>query len=131
VIEVKVKWEEKMAAVRKSIETATFKNLRAAGFQIMRTAQASLRKEAGPSRPGEPPHTHRGYQLARAIQYEAEGEDHVIIGPQFSKVNLVGKAHEFGGEFRGEEYPARPFMEPALESNLDRLASGWSGSVFE
>jgi hypothetical protein len=34
-----------------------------------------------------------------------------------------------GGEFRGHEYPERPFMAPALEKNLDRFAGDWAGSI--
>jgi hypothetical protein len=34
-----------------------------------------------------------------------------------------------GGEFRGHEYPERPYMAPALEKNLDRFAGDWAGSI--
>ena len=47
---------------------------------------------------------------------------HEIAGP-------VGMAHEFGGEFRGDEYPPRPFMGPALEKVKPGLPRFWSGSV--
>ncbi len=41
----------------------------------------------------------------------------------------AGNAHEFGGKFRREHYPKRPFMGPALEKVKDRLPPMWAGSI--
>jgi hypothetical protein len=54
-----------------------------------------------------------------------------LIGPMASLVGEAGRAHELGEEFRGHEYPERPFMAPALEKNLDRFAGDWAGSIGE
>jgi hypothetical protein len=53
----------------------------------------------------------------------------VVIGPDYQNVGQSGAAHEFGGHFRHENYPRRPFMGPALEKVKDRLPSFWAGSV--
>lgn len=68
--------------------------------------------------------------MRRALRF-AVSKEGAIIGPRASVVGEAGQAHEFGGEFRGGEFPARPFMAPALENNLDRFAGTWSGSIGE
>ena len=52
-----------------------------------------------------------------------------VIGPRASVVGDVGKGHEFGGEFRGEDYPERPFMGPALEETEDTFGNSFAGSL--
>ena len=54
-----------------------------------------------------------------------------VIGPTASVAGQVGGAHEFGGQFRGDQYPERPFMFPALERALPRFAGQWKGSIGE
>ena len=79
--------------------------------------------------PGTPPNTRRG-QLKRSIVYAMDKQRGVaLIGPDFDIVGVAGKAHEFGGRFRRERYPKRPFMGPALEKVKDRLPSLWANSV--
>jgi hypothetical protein len=57
------------------------------------------------------------------------GKQSVVIGPDYVVAADSGMAHEFGGKFRHERYPKRPFMGPALEKVKDRLPSFWAGSV--
>jgi hypothetical protein len=52
-----------------------------------------------------------------------------VIGPRESVVGDVGRAHEFGGEFRGEDYPERPFMTPALDETEEAFGSSFAGSL--
>lgn len=127
-ISVSVKTEFNAAPVEKAVEKATFRNFSHAAASISKDVKSTLEKAAGPSAPGTPPHTHKGQFLRRAIRYAADKEG-AVIGPMASIVGQAGAAHEFGGEFRGADYPERPFMEPALERALPRLAEGWSGSV--
>lgn len=110
-------------------ERAARRTFARAAYRIMRDAKASIERSADPSSPGDPPHTRRG-QLRRAIRYDAT-KDGAVIGPLASMVGDAGAAHEFGGEFRREQFPARPFMGPALERELDNFAGEFAGSIGE
>lgn len=124
------KVENKLDRVRQAAEKGAFRSFSRAAFAIRQTAIDSIEQASGPSAPGEPPHTHRRMFLRRAIRYAANREG-AVIGPRHSVVGAAGEAHEFGGEYRGNEYPARPFMFPALQANLDRFAGSWAGSIGE
>ena len=100
-----------------------------------RQAQASIEPERGPSRPGQPPHTHtatrtkkgkpRGKgRLPKAILYAVETDpDRVVIGPSKNLIGTVGQAFEHEGEvqYKGRNYPPRPFMAPALALEAPKL----------
>ncbi|MBI1374493.1 MAG: hypothetical protein GC159_17385 [Phycisphaera sp.] len=111
---------------------ASIESLSRAGGAIRLVAMRSIRKrprKAKPSEPGTPPVT-RTNRLRRAILYAVEKtKQRVVIGPSHDAVADVGRAHEFGGKFRQEQYDARPFMGPALEQTKDRLPKQWEGSV--
>ena len=47
--------------------------------------------------------------------------DAVLIGPAASLIGSVMAAHEFGGRFRGRQYPKRPLMGPSLEQSKQHL----------
>jgi len=69
-------------------------------------------------------------QLPRAIVYDNDKEsDTAVIGPRESVVGTSGEAHEFGGDYKGQDFPERPFMGPALDKNIDRFASSFAGSI--
>ena len=115
--------------VEKAVKAASFGNLGHAGGAIRLAARRSIKKRKKASPPGEPPHTRRG-QLRGAIVYAVEKDEQcVVIGPQYQSVGDVGMAHEFGGRFRGQTYPKRAFMGPALEKVKDRLPKYWADSV--
>ena len=84
----------------------------------------------GPSVPGQPPHTHKGTYLRRAVRWDAD-KTSAVIGPMASIVDQAGAVHEFGQVRLGTDYPERPFMLPALERALPRFAGQWQGSVGE
>lgn len=113
--------------VREAADRAARRAFAKAAFRIMRDAQASVERSATPSSPGEPPHTRRG-QLKRAIRYAAT-KDGAVIGPLASMVGVSAEAHEFGGQLKGQSYPERPFMGPALERDLDNFAGDFAGSI--
>jgi hypothetical protein len=115
--------------VRREADRAARTVFAKAAFRIFRDAQASIERSSTPSAPGSPPHTKRG-QLKRAIRYDAT-KDGAIIGPKASMVGTSGEAHEFGGSYRGESYPERSFMGPALSRELDKFAGEFSGSIGE
>lgn len=71
-----------------------------AGSFIRRTARQSMKK-AGPgdySKPGEPPHYHKGgFNLRNRIFFAYEIPTHsVVVGPDVL-ANKIGPLHEFGG----------------------------------
>ena len=115
--------------VREAAEKAARRAFAKAAYRIFRDAQASIQRSTEPSAPGQPPHTRRG-QLRRAIRYDAT-KDGAVIGPLASMVGDAGAAHEFGGAFRREQFPARPFMGPALERELDNFVGEFAGSIGE
>jgi hypothetical protein len=101
--------------------------------KVRQIARASISPASGPSAPGHPPHTRRG-QLPRSILFAADmtGEEAVaFVGPSAALMGPAARAHEFGGQFRGEHYPARPFMGPALDRSLDTFAGDFSGSLSD
>lgn len=115
--------------VREAADRAARRVFAKAAFRIMRDAQSSVERSAEPSAPSEPPHTRRG-QLKRAIRYAAM-KDGAVIGPLESMVGVAAEAHEFGGGFRGQDYPSRPFMGPALERDLDNFAGDFRGEISQ
>lgn len=131
-IGLKVQVEDSTKRVETAIEKAAFKNFRHAAASMSRDMKASLEKapQGEPSEPGEPPHTHKGVFLRRAVRWDAD-EDGAVIGPMASVVGEVGAVHEFGEEYKGTDYPERPFAEPALERGIPRFAGSWSGSIGE
>ena len=97
-----------------------------------------------PSSPvGTPPHTHAGstrkrktegalpasilYDLETAADSWMPGPSFsseptaVVIGPSFALLGTAGKPHEHAGSFRGDSYPQRPFMGPALAEDIGGL----------
>lgn len=131
-IGLSVKIENRFDRVAKAADKAAFKNFRHAAASISKDMKASLEKapQGEPSEPGEPPHTHRGTFLKRAIRYEAD-EQGAVIGPLHSIVGIVGGVHERGEVYKGTDYPERPFAEPALERAIPRIGGDWRGSIGE
>jgi len=126
---MKAKTRSQMHKVARKAKRANIESLGHAGGAIRLAAVRSVRKRKGPAPQGEPPHTHTR-RLPRAIKYAVEKKRQVVvIGPDVESFGTAGKAHEHGGKFRGERYPKRPFMGPALEKTKDRLPKFWAGSV--
>lgn len=117
------------ASVRRASQAGTFQSLGHAGAAIRLTARRSIRRGPSASMEGTPPHTRRGL-LKRAIVYAVEkAPGRVVIGPTYEIAGPSGMAHEFGGRYRGQRYPKRAFMGPALLKLKDRLPRFWAGSV--
>jgi hypothetical protein len=108
---------------------ANITSLGHAGAALRLTARRSIRTRKKASPPGTPPHTRHG-QLKRAIAYAVDKQRGVVvIGPERDGVGTSGSAHEFGGRYRRERYPKRPYMGPALDKLQDRLPDFWASSV--
>ncbi len=128
-IGVRVKTKNSMARVLAKAKQGNFKSLGHAGAAIRLVARRSIRRRKTASMPGSAPNTRRG-RLKQSIRYALDKQRGVVlIGPDFEVVGTAGKAHEFGGRFRREVYPKRPFMGPALEKVKDRLPSMWASSI--
>jgi len=126
-----VDYRKAMQAIRRAEIRSLSHAAAAIRLQAVRSIRQSPRNQ--PSAPGTPPHTRKG-QLRRAILYallEENGMPFAIVGPSFDLVGLSGKAHEFGGPYRGGNYPARPYMSPALDVIANRLPAFFAGSIQE
>jgi hypothetical protein len=128
-IVLQVKTKNSLRKLRSKAKQANITSLGHAGAAIRLAARRSIRTSSVPSSAGAPPHTRRG-QLRRSILY-AVNKDRglVLVGPQFSFVGRSARAHEFGGRYRRERFPKRPFMGPALEKLKPRLPRLWAGSI--
>jgi len=139
-IEATFKLFEEFHKILDAEHKAAYKNLGHAAASIRKAEIESIHFGKGPSTPGTAPHTHgkqftkahkeRKGELQRAILYVLEDE-RAIIGPRFSVVGTSAMAHEFGGEYKGQEYPERPFARPAVDKNLDRFAKSWEYAIGE
>lgn len=127
---MKIKTEDGTFRVKQAAERARYKNLghAAASIRLIASRSIKFRKKKVASAPGAPPHTHAGKFLKRSIRFAASKRG-AVIGPVASMVGRSGAAHELGGKYRGDEYPARPYMEPALEKAEPKFAGEWKGSI--
>lgn len=142
--EVNVQIVDETHKVIEAANKAAYENFRHAAASIrlearesIKTATPATRKHKGRkgkgrraskgSAPGTPPLTRRRL-LPNAIVFNAD-KFGAIIGPRFARAGTVGMAHEFGGKYKTNKYPARPFMGPALEANVSRFAASWRNSI--
>jgi len=122
------KIEDTTHKVLEAAKKAGFKNFGHAAASISKDAKASIISSPDPSPAGSPPHTRKRNHYRRAIRYKAE-QDGAVIGFAASVIGQAGRAHEFGGDYMGEIYPARPTMGPALERAAPRFGGSWEGSI--
>ena len=115
--------------LQRRAQSGSITSLGHAGAALRLVARHSIRRSARAAMPGAPPHTRRG-QLKRALRFAVEpAAQRVFIGPTHPLVGRSAVAHEFGGRYRGQRYPARPLMGPALSSLRHRLPRFWANSV--
>lgn len=101
-------------------EVARLKGIRASQDEI-------LNAYFPPSKPGMPPNTHTK-QLPKSIAFAASDRAGTfVVGPKRSDIAEIGHVHEFGGKFRGRNYPARPFMRPALVKSETVIRENFRG----
>jgi hypothetical protein len=126
--------------VAQQLERTVVRNVGHAAASLRKRAIESIEPSDQPSPPGRPPHTRlrvsrktgkvRPGQLQRAIVFDHDKQAHVaVIGARHTVVGESGQAHEFGGEYRGDDYPQRAFMGPALERTADRFGDDFAGSL--
>ncbi len=123
--------EDRSAEVAKAAKRASAKVLGKSAGRIRKAEVRSFQRSAGPSTPGSPPNTRKG--LARqAVRFDVDRENlEAVIGPRASVIGEAMAAHEFGEEYRGSQYPERPFAGPALEENAPLFAEDFRGSIGE
>ncbi|HJS06712.1 MAG TPA: hypothetical protein VJ809_03605 [Pirellulales bacterium] len=126
--------------VAQKLERAVVSSVGHAAASLRKRAIESIQPSDQPSPSGKPPHTRlrvsrktgkvRPGQLQRAIVFDHDKTNHVaVIGPRASVVGQSGKAHEFGGAYKGGDFPQRPFMGPALDQTADRFGDDFAGSL--
>lgn len=117
------------AGLHRAMKHAGRKALGRAGAYVRRTARNSVRRSKDASAAGTPPNTRRGL-VRNAVLFGVENDGRsVVIGPAKSFVGISMTAHEFGGRFRGRNYPARPLMGPALRQSAPKLPKLWEDSI--
>lgn len=118
------KWEGEK--VKQKIDNATYKSFNHAAASIRLIAKRSIRRGKKASTPGQPPHTQTTRLPKSIVYYVDKKRRYAIIGPSYDLIGPVGGAHEKGGMFRATNYPARPFMLPAMEKSIPKLPSRWA-----
>ena len=122
--------------ILKAAEAANRSALNHMGAFVRKTAQRGIRTKKTPSRPGHPPHTKTRFLRKQIIYAYDWVSKSVIIGPWL--VPWFNMLHEHGGrDIRGVEYPARPYMGPALERAVpafrnqypEKFSSAWNISM--
>lgn len=126
---LKIRTLDRTKRVKDAADKAAFRNFGHAAASIRKDAAASIEVSPEPSPRGTPPHTRRRL-LPRAMRYAVDKLG-AVIGPMASVAGQVGSAHEFGGRYKGQDYPEREFMFPALERGVPRFAGQWRGSIGE
>lgn len=139
-----VKYVDQTDRAAKAMRRAFYRKVEKTAFAIRKSAVDSIeRAQVAPSQDGKkrsrkraklipspagmPPRTRFG-QIKRAIVYAAaKGE--AVIGPRHSIIGESGSAHEFGGKYQQEDFPARPFMGPALDKNLTLFGNSFAGAI--
>ncbi len=98
-----------------------------------------MRSARGPSKPGRPPHRHSDPQLYKRTFFAFDPASRsVVIGPEGFSRSKAPNVLEFGGTVRVplrgggvENAPVapRPYMGPALQKNLPKMAEPWANSL--
>ncbi len=124
------------AKIKQKVDVRTRKVLSKFGAFVRQTSRKSIRKRKGTSRPGRPPFSHTGV-LKRFIYFGYDKDRRsVVIGPVIAhgKVGKAPQALEHGGTVtlltgKTANMAARPFMQPAFESELKNVPKLWVDSI--
>jgi hypothetical protein len=132
------------SAVIAAVDTATRKVLNHIGGMIRLTARRSIKKaptHSAASKAGKPPLSHTGL-LKNYIWYSFDPQaSSVVVGPVALRAKGKDVPHtlEYGGKTvlsrkfsavsRTATIAKRPYMKPALEANVPKIAALWKNSV--
>lgn len=107
--------------------------MRRVGGYLRMVARRSMRKRKGPSQPGTPPNAHEQPLLRTFLEYAFDPiKRRLVVGPKLlprSNNFVIPGLMERGGVIQAKRkdttfaknYPARPFMKPALEKQSKNL----------
>jgi len=95
---------------------------------MKRTLGRPTKKPRAPGRPMSSP-TKRAKKGILFSVNERRGV--VQIGPSIRMVGLSANAHEFGKNFKGNAYEARPFAKPTIEQMAPKAPRFWANSLKE
>jgi hypothetical protein len=129
------KYVDRGLELAKQFRYRSYRALERLGFLVRKQAQSSIEDEPGPSEPDHPPHTHKratsksgrprkqGLLPASILYGLDKASMSVLIGPSKNVVGTVGQAFEHEGEttYKGQHYPSRSFMGPALGEEIGEL----------
>lgn len=123
---VKVEVLDLTGNVKKAYNRGNLERTRGAAAYIYTVIKNSIKTTGKPNPPGgKVKSRYRVLKSAMAFNVDDDrGTFTVGTSARDSAPNLAG-THEFGGEFRGRNYPARPFMRPGLEASLPKLPEKW------
>jgi hypothetical protein len=128
VIETKSTFKNETGKVKKAVNNATYVSINQCAASIRLIARRSIKPKKGKSAAGTPPHTHRK-RLPNSIIYYADKQlMYAIVGPSYDIAGTSGKAHEFGGKYKKQNYDKRPFMLPAAEKAAPRMPENWASN---
>lgn len=106
----------------KRLESELLRPLYPAAAYVRTVASRSIkvRPEAAP--PGHPPYS-TTKRFPKSIFFDVDRSRGVaVVGPLYSRVGPSASEHEHGGHSRGQNFPQRAFMQPALERSQDKIA---------
>ena len=124
------------AKIKNQVDKTTRKALSKFGSFVRQTSQQSIRRGRGTSKPGKPPFSHTGL-LKKFIYFGFDPHrTSVVIGPVVisGKSGKALQALESGGTItlpdgRQAKVEPRPFMGPAFQAELTKVASIWRDAV--
>lgn len=125
---MRVHVQDNTRRVRRAAQKGAIRSIRYAAGYVRKVIANLIRSSKRASTPGSPPHT-QTRQLPRSIKYAVFSAYHAIVGASYSDVGPTGKKHEFGGPFKGANYPPRPFARPGLEKARPRVLLFYRGSI--
>jgi hypothetical protein len=109
-----------------AVKDAKFRGVQNALAFIYTVMRRSVKRRKGPSKPGSTLHTQTGaLKNAFALDFDNQEKDAGVVGAKASIAGPILGAHEIGGKFRGQVYPARPTSGPALQKALPRIPEGF------
>lgn len=115
---------EQIRAMQKRVDKGIFETLEHTAAAVRLTAFRLIFKRKGPSPKGTPIYSPEGKakRPGAILFFVSDSEDFSVVGFSEGMMADSMRPHEHGGEYRGQTFPARPTMGPALEINSVRFA---------
>lgn len=106
----------------KRLEADLLRPLYPSAAYVRSIAIRSIKVRSTPSSPGQPPHS-KTKRFPKSILFDVDRRRGVaVVGPLYSRVGPSASEHEKGGFSRGQKFPQRAFMQPALDRSQDKIA---------